>query len=331
MSNTNAEFEAFSEKVFRMPGVNPRLALINGALPNQTADRWVDLEAPVWAEVDRRMEHQSLSASQIQVAWIKQTYHRGGDFPQAAQALQNDLETIIHNLHAKFPNLELVFLSSRTRSYNIVRGLSPEPSAFETGFAVKWLIEKQIDGDPGLNYDPTRGPVMAPFLAWGPYLWIDGETPRQDGQVWPASDLALDCTHPSPSGIDKVSTMLVDFFTTDPLASGWFMDSGGEEVDLPTPVPASLTPETAARPSDTPLPRSYRATLLAELRGTDPALASPSPDAASATALPIAAGTGVRSLPARRLAPLGLAFIVLLCLGSAGGVWYILRGRRKKG
>ena len=36
------------------------------------------------------------------------------------------------------------------------QGLSPEPAAFENGLAVKWMIEKQISGDPSLNYDQVK-------------------------------------------------------------------------------------------------------------------------------------------------------------------------------
>jgi hypothetical protein len=50
---------------------------------------------------------------------------------------------------------------------------------------VRWLIQDQIEGDAALNYDASRGPVKAPLLMWGHYLWADGTTPRQsDGLVW---------------------------------------------------------------------------------------------------------------------------------------------------
>jgi hypothetical protein len=38
---------------------------------------------------------------------------------------------------------------------------------------VRWLIRDQIDGRPDLNPDPGKGPVKAPVLLWGPYLWAD--------------------------------------------------------------------------------------------------------------------------------------------------------------
>jgi hypothetical protein len=148
---------------------------------------------------------------QVQVAWVKQTQTGGGDFPGKALELQGHLETIARNLKSHYPNIKIAFFSSRTRSYTYWRGLSPEPQAYETGFAVKWMIEKQINGEPSLNYDPANGEVKAPFLSWGPYLWIDGMNPNSDGLTWEASDMAEDCTHPSQKGSGKIGQILLDF------------------------------------------------------------------------------------------------------------------------
>jgi hypothetical protein len=73
--------------------------------------------------------------------------------------------------------------------------------------------------------------VVAPYLSWGPYLWIDGENPRSDGRTWLASDLLQDCTHPSPTGIQKVVDMLMQFFKTDS-TTNWFHTDSGPVIDL---------------------------------------------------------------------------------------------------
>jgi len=105
---------------------------------------------------------------------------------------------------------------------------SPEPYAYESSFAVKWLIEKQIQGSPDLNASPRRGEVVAPVLLWGPYLWADGTSPRSDGLVWLCGDTDRhDFTHPSPSGQQKVGSMLLEFFKDDPAARPWFIAGGG--------------------------------------------------------------------------------------------------------
>ncbi len=224
MSNTSMEFLRFMARAAARTDINPHFVLVNGALPNQTAGRWADPNGVPWTALDATLSRNHLTNAQVQVVWIKLTYAQGGAFPDLALQLQGDLTTIVHLLHARFPNLKIVFLSSRTRSYNMEHGLSPEPSAYETGFAVKWLIEGQINGDPALNDDPANGPVTAPYLSWGPYLWIDGLNPRADGRVWPGANLTQDCTHPSSAGIDTVADMLMAFYTTDSLTKNWFRD-----------------------------------------------------------------------------------------------------------
>jgi hypothetical protein len=62
------------------------------------------------------------------------------DFPKAALKLQGDLETVVHNLKLHFPNIKIAYFSSRTRAYVYWEGANPEPGAFETGLAVKWMI-----------------------------------------------------------------------------------------------------------------------------------------------------------------------------------------------
>jgi hypothetical protein len=177
----------------------------------------------VWQEVNARLRHAKVTPEQVQIAWIKQTTSGGGSFPEKAQELQSALESIARNLKLNYPNIKIAYYSSRTRSFTYQRGLSPEPNAFETGFSVKWMIENQIAGEAGLNYDPERGEVVAPLLLWGPYLWIDGGQPRSDGQVWTAKDLASDCTHPTQQGALKVAQMLLDFFKTDDTSRLWFL------------------------------------------------------------------------------------------------------------
>jgi hypothetical protein len=222
MSNTAMEFLTFKANSFLEPDVNPKVTLINGAQPGQVSGDWVDPDAAPWKELDNRLQQAGLTPEQVQIVWLKQTQTGHGSFPEKPRALQEELKAIVQNLQERYPNTRLVYLSSRTRSYTYWNGLSPEPSAFETGFAVKWLIQAQIEGDPALNYDPKKGPVKAPYLSWGPYLWADGLNPRSDGLVWTPEDMVRDCTHPSEQGRQVVAQMLLDFFKTDSTTT-WFV------------------------------------------------------------------------------------------------------------
>ncbi|MGA9531849.1 MAG: hypothetical protein WBR18_03955 [Anaerolineales bacterium] len=252
MSNTGQEFGQFQRLARDTPGINPHLFFINGGVGGRTAENWVDPESDAWEELQRRLDHYSVSDEQVQVAWIKLTLVKGGDFPEKAFSLRDHLEIIVGLLKDRFPNLKIAYLSSRTRSYTYWRGLSPEPVAFETGFAVRWLIQEQLEGLPSLNYDPNKGRVEAPYLAWGPYLWADGENPRQDGFVWLQEDLAGDCTHPSSSGTQKIASLLMDFLMNDSTAFPWFRESSVPDRAIEPTAPSELA--SAASPTPSPYP-----------------------------------------------------------------------------
>ncbi|MBZ5599057.1 MAG: hypothetical protein LAN83_12130 [Acidobacteriia bacterium] len=129
--------------------------------------------------------------------------------------------------------------------------LSPEPYAYEEGFAVQRAIVAQINQDAGItnppdpyigdvHYNPNPNvPGGAPWFDWGPYLWAAGPTPRSfDQLVWcngqgfglcPSDQLDFrhgdpkdqthywgDFTHPTASAADKVANQLVRFIGKDP-------------------------------------------------------------------------------------------------------------------
>jgi len=163
------------------------------------------------------------------VVWIKEA-NAGppNNFPIHAQDLAADLRAVVQLLRDRFPNLRLCYLSSRIYGGYSGGGLNPEPQAYEGAFSVKWLIEDQINGDADLNFDPDAGPVEAPWLAWGPYLWADGIVPRAaDGLTWVQSDMEADGVHPAPTGEQKVADLLSGFFGTDQTTLSWYSAQPG--------------------------------------------------------------------------------------------------------
>jgi PKD repeat protein len=255
---TNDATVAFRYRATNDPSRNPRLAIVDGAQGGMDAPQWTNANAGAWLNVPARLTAAGVTSNQVQVIWIKQAIAgqlNFGAFPAHALLLQDQLENILRAAQSRFPHLRLVYLSSRTRSYAADNSLNPEPAAYEGGFAVKWLIEKQLQGQ--LNFDPARGPVEAPWLAWGPYLWADGLAGRSDGFTWACSDLRNDYTHPSQSGVTRVADQLLNFFKTDPTATPWFLRtnvSGAPPTCAPTAgATAGLAPLTvnfAANASD---------------------------------------------------------------------------------
>ncbi len=226
MSNTTQEYSRFKQLADADSAKAPNVVVIDGAQGGQTAARWADMTSALWPRVDERLKAAGLSAKQIQVAWMKQAEAgpaQYGDFPKHAKQLQGNLIKSLANLKARFPNLRIVYLSSRIYAGYATTGLNPEPYAYEEAFSMRWLIQDQIAGKPELNYDSAKGQVQSPLLLWGPYLWADGETPRKaDGLVYKREDLGGDGTHPSDLGRQKVAEQLLKFFTNDSTAKKWF-------------------------------------------------------------------------------------------------------------
>ncbi|HKQ97080.1 MAG TPA: DNRLRE domain-containing protein [Candidatus Polarisedimenticolia bacterium] len=224
MSNTTHEFAVFERAEDANPGPNARVVLMDTALGGQTAAIIADPAQSYWTVMQQRLLAMGLSAAQVQVAWVKEADAQPpDDFPGHAQRLRDELELVMNNLHDKFPNLAIAYLSSRVYGgYAAPGSLNPEPQAYESGFSVRWLIADQIAGDPGLNDGRVAGPVRAPLLLWGPYLWADGTTPRSDGLTWLIGDFEGDHTHPGPSGEAKVAGLLSNFFAGEETAAAWW-------------------------------------------------------------------------------------------------------------
>jgi hypothetical protein len=229
MSNTTQEFSTFKTMADADPAKSPRLTIVDGAQGAMTASVVARPESPpgkrFWDTVDQRLQSAGVSRAQVQVAWIKEAdaAPRGNQF-ESARTLEDEHRRIVQILKERFPNLQLCYLSSRIYGGYATTALNPEPYAYEGGFAVKWLIEKQLKGDPELNFDPARGPVKAPWLAWGPYLWADGQKARSDGLTYDPTDLRPDDgTHPALPGRQKVARLLLDFVKNDATARIWFV------------------------------------------------------------------------------------------------------------
>lgn len=210
--------------------------MVDVAQGGQDARRIADPNADYWRVALQRLDNAGVSAQQVQVAWLKQAVARPTQpFPDHAQELQALEATIVQILKQKFPNIRICYLSSRIYAGYATSSLNPEPFAYEYGFSQQWLIQQQISGDAALNYDASKGPVVAPWLAWGPYLWADGTVARSDDLTWVCSDFAADGTHPSSTGRQKVADLLDQHFTTDPTATPWYIGVGGGDRSAALP------------------------------------------------------------------------------------------------
>ena len=235
MSNTTQEFSTFKSMAETSSVKNLRLIIVDGAQGGQTAAMIANPSANFWTVVNQRLSTAGVTPQQVQIAWVKEAdAGPTAVFPRHAQVLDSEFVLISRNLKTFYPNIRIAYWSSRIYAGYATSNLNPEPFAYESGFAVKWTITRQINGDTALTYSGAN--PRSPWLAWGPYLWADGLTPRSDGLIWICDDFVTsDRTHPSTSGRLKVAQLLMNFFTTDSTAKGWFTRSSATNVD-PNPI-----------------------------------------------------------------------------------------------
>jgi hypothetical protein len=245
MSNTTQEFcspqnpapctsWSFVGQASVDPAVNhSTLVLVNGARGGQAADSWDSADERDYQLIrDQNLTPAGLTEAQVQVAWVKLANKTPTTSLPAGNAdawrLVEQLGNTIRAMKSHYPNLRIVYLSSRIYAGYASSNLNPEPYAYESAFAVKWLIQAQIDQVRANRIVETRAGDLdyrngAPWLAWGPYLWADGLNAREDGLTWVRTDFQSDGTHPSQSGQRKVGTMLLDFLKNEPTAKSWFL------------------------------------------------------------------------------------------------------------
>ena len=195
-----------------------------------------------------------VTEKQVQVAWLKQADKEPAvnflvplcDATQGG-CVNNDttdalhyerlLGDILRAAKIRYPNLQMVFISSRSYGGYATIPLNPEPFAYENSFAVKWVIQAQINQARGNGADPVAGNLnytngSAPWVVWAPNLWANGVHARSDGLFWCDGQQAAPCngeadfrsddhTHPSPEGEAKVTQLLLKYFLSSPYTV-WF-------------------------------------------------------------------------------------------------------------
>lgn len=224
MSNTTMESQAFIPLANSFSQKNPKLILVDGAQGGQDIVIIDDPNANFWNVVKQRLASAGLTSKQVQIVWFKEAEKMPADtaFSTYPNSLKVKYKTAIQILKKKFTNTKLCYLSSRIYAGYATSALNPEPYAYYSGWSVKRLIENQVNGDTTLAFSGST--PRAPWLAWGPYFWADGTTPRSDGLTWNCpSDYNSDGTHPSTTGRQKVAKMLLDFFSTDATTVPWFL------------------------------------------------------------------------------------------------------------
>jgi hypothetical protein len=239
---------SFMDQAARDPAVNhTTLTLLNGAYSGQDATTWACAIEVCGGGTQNQYDRirdtvlipNGLTEAQVQVVWLKQADRRNTYFlpnPRAdAYMLEAEMGQILRALHTRWPHVKLVFLSSRIYAgyagTATVQGRDQgpiEPFAYETGFALKWLVQAKIDQWRRGVIDPVAGDLSGiPFLAWdeNTYLWGSGRQNPSGSHAlsWASQDYEHDMIHPDTAGIAKVGSRLLQFFKSSAYTRSWFL------------------------------------------------------------------------------------------------------------
>jgi hypothetical protein len=232
MSNCTQETQQFIPQANAFAGKNPKLTLVDGAQGGQTASIISTPGNPnyanFWKTVDTRLTTAGSTAKQVQVIWFKEANVAGTTPIQIYHdSLVVQVKRIMNEIKTRFPNVKLCYLASRIAARYASSTLNPEPYSYWTGWAVKKVIEAQINGDSQLTYSGAGS--KSPWLSWGIYMWSDGSSPQITNPnifFTCPTDFNSDGTHPSTVGARKVGALLLNFFSTDSTSTPWFLGTG---------------------------------------------------------------------------------------------------------
>lgn len=217
--------DAISENIYQRPGIQEAIVFVNGGVGGQDLNKIYDQQGKYWQTVESRVAQAGLTNEQVQIVWLQEDDLRNttSSFPDRADMLVEEFIYAIQKLKVRYPNLQIIYLTARhTTDYMPAdaKDKHKEPRAYLNGWAMKFLIEEQINGNKELAYKGEK--VKAPLLMWGPYFWTQGEKPRSDGYSFTPDMTTPDGVHPNDKGKVKVANDILQFWESDPVSQIWY-------------------------------------------------------------------------------------------------------------
>lgn len=180
---------------------------------------------PYWDHVTQILNGGAHSSHrQVQIIYVEADDSSKLDitFPNRALKVKDDLKACLQVYKQKFPNLKIVYLEARTRTFGNQQLFNREPSPYYFGWACKWIIEDQINGVPGTQYKGKN--AVVPMVTWGFYQWADSLPRKTDGFYWRQSE-TRDGLHATDIGQDTLATRFQNFLLTDKYAKNWYANN----------------------------------------------------------------------------------------------------------
>jgi hypothetical protein len=221
-STTRMCFEEFQKLIKNEK--NPKVKLINAAQDGVILQNWANESGP-WKKTITQINKAGLNPLQIQVVWIESALLYPGQYGSGLNHIKVNTDLmakVVEKLKIEFPNLRLIYCSSRYYAGYTKLRTSPEPFAYESAFAIRNLITNQMDQlQTDVRVKVAKSP--APTVLWGPYYWVNGSTASKIDQMsWNSDDCEPDGVHPSKLGRIKIAKQLAKFFTSDINTKLWF-------------------------------------------------------------------------------------------------------------
>ncbi|MEX0716261.1 MAG: SGNH/GDSL hydrolase family protein [Planctomycetaceae bacterium] len=212
-SNVREYFNAFAAHLQTRDDLHPRFEFFNCGVGGQIVPRMMTFRGGTWQAVEQVARRPGYSPKQVQVLFLHPTTNTGNrranapepTFPEMSEQMTDDLRKILERFVETYPNVKIAYLTS-----DGYRGLArQEPFVWWEAFAIKWLIQAQIEGKEGTAFEgPDR---KLPWLQWGPYIWDSSWTREQ----------LRDGVHPSDKGKAVFVEKYWGILKEDPVAQPW--------------------------------------------------------------------------------------------------------------
>ena len=211
---------ALKAKTINNPATNPQLLLLNCNQGSGFASL-NDILHPngfYWFHVNDVITKQS-SYKQVQVIYLETDDSARVRFPDKPLTVKNNIDSCLRLFKQKFPNVKVVYVLARTRTFGNLKYWNKEPGPYYFGWACKWAVEDQINGVAGTQYKGAN--AVAPMITWGFYEWADSLPRNTDGFFW-RSYMTADGLHATSAYQDTLALRFQNFLLTDSCARIWY-------------------------------------------------------------------------------------------------------------
>ncbi|HMU68684.1 MAG TPA: hypothetical protein PKC38_01680 [Chitinophagales bacterium] len=214
-----------------------------------------DASDAYWNDVNDYLQSQNLKKKQVRAVWLMTTNYDDTLITEDAyiDSVKNTYIEVIRKMKKQLPNLSLLYISGLPYggyADTMFDGheFFEEPIPYLNDFAIKAVIDAQINGDTSLIYSGED--ADAPWIAWGPNVWADGRNLRAyDNLRWlcPGDYASGDNgIMLSGTGQTKVADRLYTFLTSEPTTLPWIYGLPYDcftEPDFVEPEDSVIVPE----------------------------------------------------------------------------------------